>query len=127
MGLPIPFIRMTQLLFNNARASISMNGSITDQFNIDRGIRQGCPLAPYLFLFVAEALHSATRAAATLGQLTGINLPDGITQQLLLQYADDTSFTLARRQPNLQYRTALLDRFGQATGLVYNPLKSDIY
>ena len=44
---------------------------------------------------MAEALYSATQAVAVRGQLSSITLPDGTTQQLMLQYVDDTSYTMA--------------------------------
>lgn len=43
------------MLLEGASASISLNGFHTDTFSIGQGVRQGCPLAPYLFLLVAEA------------------------------------------------------------------------
>jgi hypothetical protein len=108
MGFLVQFVRMVRMLFYNAHASVSLNNEIIESFVIERGMRQGCPLIPYLFLIVAEALHSATRAAAARGQLSGITLPDGATQQLMLQNANDTSYTLAGLQPNLDHLSTLL-------------------
>ncbi len=51
------FINMVKLLFKNAEAIICINGSITKAFKIRRGVRQGCPLAPYLFILVDEVLN----------------------------------------------------------------------
>jgi hypothetical protein len=127
MGLPSPFIDMIRLLFRDARAAVSLNGEPTESFEICRRVRQGCPLAPYLFLLVGETLHAATRAAVAASTLSGIMLPDGVTQQTLLQYADDTTFTLAGEEHNLLAISSLLQDFGYATGLVYNPQKSVLY
>jgi hypothetical protein len=127
MGIPAGFISMAQMLFQDAEAAVSLNGEATVHFPIQRGVRQGCPLAPYLFLLVAEALHSATRAAVADGSLSGITLPDGVTQQTLLQYPDDTPFSLQGIERNLQMVSTLLSKFGEASGLVYNPRKSVVY
>lgn len=40
-----------------ASFAILINGSATPSFNIDRGIRQGCPLSSLLFLLVMEGLR----------------------------------------------------------------------
>jgi hypothetical protein len=77
-----------------------------------------------LFLLIGETLHSATRAAVAAGTLLGITLPDGITQQTLLQYADDTRFSLAGIERNI---SSLFNKFGLTTRLVYNPRKSVVY
>ncbi|GLT37028.1 hypothetical protein SLA2020_113700 [Shorea laevis] len=40
-----------------ASVSILVNGSPTDEIKMERGIRQGDPIAPFLFLIVAEGLN----------------------------------------------------------------------
>jgi hypothetical protein len=127
MGLPVSFIDMVRLLFQDARAAVSLNGEPTASFEICSGVRQGCPLAPYLFLLVGETLHAATRVAVAANKLSGIVLPDGVSQQTLLQYADDTTFTLVGEERNLLAISSLLQDFGHATGLVYNTRKSVLY
>lgn len=57
LGFPPFFIHMTELLFTGAMASVSVNGNRTSKFPISQGVRQGCPLAPYLFLIVGEVLN----------------------------------------------------------------------
>jgi hypothetical protein len=78
-------------------------------------------------LFIGETLHVATHVAVTASTLSGIILPDGITQQTLLQYADDTTFSLVGVESNIHTISLLLAEFGLMTGLVYNPRKSVVY
>ena len=58
MGFPQTFIKLVNLMLVDAEASIIINGHISSSFKINRGVRQGCPLAPLLFLILGEALHS---------------------------------------------------------------------
>ena len=54
--------------------SILVNGSPTDQFVPSKGLGQGDPLAPFLFLIVAEGLAGAVRQVESKGILEGISV-----------------------------------------------------
>jgi len=85
MGIPSSFVNLTKMLFTNAETSVCINGSDTESFPVLRGVRQGCPLAPYLFLFVGEALNVAAKHLLHTGELTGIILPEASGKQLMNQ------------------------------------------
>jgi hypothetical protein len=50
LGFPMEFIDMTKMLFEDVAVSVKVNGSNSTLFKICRGVRQGCLMAPYLFL-----------------------------------------------------------------------------
>ena len=61
-----------------------------ERFTLERSVHQGCPLAPYLFLFFAEAMAHFLRAPTT--GLLGMRLPIRDDAELLdSEYADDTA------------------------------------
>jgi hypothetical protein len=49
-------ISWIKLLFENTTAAVNLNGSPGNNSKIERGVRQGCPLAPNLFIIVGEVL-----------------------------------------------------------------------
>jgi len=71
-----------------------VNGKASKALVIERGMRQRCPLAPYLFLIVGEALNDKIYEEQKLGRNENIHLPMPDRKQIIAQYADDTSFTL---------------------------------
>jgi hypothetical protein len=70
--------------------SILINGQPTESFKPSRGIRQGDPLSPYLFIICAEVLSSLLSQAANSGWLTGVpSSPRGPRLNHLF-FADDS-------------------------------------
>jgi hypothetical protein len=70
--------------------SVLVNGSPTEEINIRRGLKQGDPLAPFLFLLVAEGLGSMMRQAVELISFAPFLVGRGELPVSHLQYADDT-------------------------------------
>ena len=127
LGFPQAFIKMVSLLFHDASACVKINGVPSPYFPIQRGVRQGCPLAPYLFLIVAEALNAMISQEMRAGRIQGISLSFEGCQQIIAQYANNTSFTLYGDEVKVRWLVYLLETFCLATGLVLNWTKSNDY
>jgi hypothetical protein len=50
------FIKWVSLLLSDTRALAVVNGFFSSKVSFGAGVRQGCPLAPLLYVFVAESL-----------------------------------------------------------------------
>ncbi|XP_026378730.1 uncharacterized protein LOC113273184 [Papaver somniferum] len=72
MGFPAIFIGWIELCITSPKFSILINGSSYGYFGARRGLREGCPLFPYIFVMVMELLSiilqntGTTNAAANL-------------------------------------------------------------
>jgi hypothetical protein len=52
LGFSEQWIDWTSIFYQGAEISVLVNGQPGEKFNMERGVRQGCPLAPYLYLFI---------------------------------------------------------------------------
>jgi hypothetical protein len=62
MGFPSLWRKWIRECISTATASVLVNGSPTDEFPLERGLRQGDPLSPFLFLLAAEGLNVLMQA-----------------------------------------------------------------
>jgi len=106
--------------------SVLVNGSPTKEFRPMRGLRKGDPLAPFLFLIVAEGLTGLVRKAVKEDLLRGIKVGRVELECCLLQFADDTMFMCEDSFSNVFTIKAILRVFELASGLKVNFYKSKI-
>lgn len=71
--------------------SVLVNGSPTEEFKVSKGLRQGDPMAPFLFLIVAEGLSGLMRSVVQKNLFKGYKV-GGVeyTEISHLQYAGDS-------------------------------------
>ncbi|GKU98555.1 hypothetical protein SLEP1_g11546 [Rubroshorea leprosula] len=75
---------------STTRCSMLVNGSPTEEFDLEKGLRQGDPLSPFLFLMIMEGLNGLVKKAEIEGLLQGIEIGKRGLTVSLLQFADDT-------------------------------------
>ena len=78
--------RWVNIFYTNIESTVINNGFITNWFRPSRGVRQGCPLSPYLFILSAEVLSNKIRQDFG---VKGIKVFENEIK--LSQFADDTT------------------------------------
>ena len=77
-------------IFSSATSAALLNGVLGKTFHCKRGVRQGDPLSPLLFVLAADFLQSMINKARTMG-LLNLLVPMEHNQDFpVIQYADDT-------------------------------------
>ena len=105
-------------LYNNVESGVMNAGFMTNYFKVSRGVRQGCPLSPLLFVMAVEILALTIRQ----NQLCkGIELPNGQNAKIS-QFADDT--TLILKDTSLRKAMNIVNSFGVLSGLQLNKKKT---
>ena len=85
-GFGSDFIRWFSVLYKDISSCVCNNGVHLDYFTLERGVWEGDPLSPYIFITVLELLSINLRIN---DNIHGINI--GETEIKMLQYADDTT------------------------------------
>ncbi|XP_058784579.1 uncharacterized protein LOC131659399 [Vicia villosa] len=72
MGFGVVWRRWMDLLIFQSKMLVLVNGSPTKEFVVEKGLRQGDPLSPFLFVLVTEALTGLVRKSMELGEYCGL-------------------------------------------------------
>ena len=121
-GYPTKVINWCRTLYNNIETCIINNGNTTEFFKPERGVRQGCPLSPYLFIIAVEILSLWIKQNP---KIEGLKDNRG-GNYIISQFADDTSFAITNTKNNLLKLFEQLALFEKTSGLKINVNKTEI-
>jgi hypothetical protein len=106
--------------------SVLINGEATDFFKCGRGLRQGCPLSPLLFILVMEGLSLLLKDSQRAGKLTGINVSRTI-KILHILFVDDVIIMTKATMQEWWEIDKVLKFFCLTSGLNINVEKSTFH
>ncbi|GKE54582.1 RNA-directed DNA polymerase, eukaryota, partial [Tanacetum coccineum] len=110
---------------HSSKGSILVSGSPTDEFHFRRGLKQGDPLSPFLFILVMESLHLSFQNVVDEGLFKGVSVGSSL-QLSHLFYANDVIFMGQWSESNIITIVHALDCFHKASGLRMNLQKSKL-
>ncbi|GKV29210.1 hypothetical protein SLEP1_g38156 [Rubroshorea leprosula] len=126
LGFNIIWRGWIQECLQSSMISVLINGSPTRQFRVGKGLRQGDPLSPFLFLIVAEGLNGLMSSAVEKELYKGVRIGNGATIVSHLQFADDTIFFGEATEDNIRVVKCIMRIFEMASGLKINFGKSQL-
>lgn len=127
MGFCEEWVKRVMQCVTTVSYSIKFNGVSLPPFKPTRGIRQGDPLSPYLFIIVANVLSLMIKQAIQSGTLRGIRLNPKCPTLSHLFFADDSIFFLDGTIVECQNLASILHQYCYASGQAINLNKSGIF
>lgn len=106
--------------------SFLINGSPQGRVLPTRGLRQGDPLSPYLFILCTEVLSGLCRLGETNGTLAGVKVARGSPPVNHLLFADDTMFFCRTDLKSCSALASIIRNYEEASGQCINFNKSSI-
>jgi len=126
-GFDHNWVRWVMALVTSSSFSILVNGSPSEVFSPSRGLRQGDPLFPFLFILMMEALGRSIKQAKAVGKIKGLLLSENGQALTHQQLVDDT---MLQGIPIFKEATTykqILNAFAMAIGMEVNLSKSKIF
>ena len=125
LGLQESFISLIMRCVTSVSFSVRINGVLSDFFRPTRGIRQGDPISPYLFLLCAEGLSCLLKAVGHLSKGVRIGVHSPWISYLL--FADDCIIFSEASQRGANRLQEILDTYSRGSGQLVNRDKSAVF
>ena len=129
MGFKEKWLGWIEWCISTASFSVMLNGSLEGFFRSSRGLRQGDPLSPYLFVLGMEYFSLLVDRAAEGGFISGYKFKgrnDTKRQITHLLFADDTLVFCKDTEDQMAYMSWILAWFEALSGLRINLDKSSL-
>ena len=121
-GFKETFRKWVKMLLFKSKITIQSNGFISEFISVTRSIKQGCPLAPLLYILHAEPMACSIRQSPN---IVGIKLPENnfYREAKLNQFVDDTQF-FVKNESYIPYILDILKNYELASGAKINKDKT---
>ena len=120
-NFPSVIKKWVNILHTDIVSCFTNNGKMYSYFPLQRGVRQGCPLSPYLFIIASELLAISIRKNP---KIKGISIGD--KEHKIKLYADDTQLFILFEEESFTETVLTINFFSSVSGLTINFDKSNL-
>ena len=114
------FMNWVKLFYTDVESVVVINGWTSSFFRPSRGVRQGCPLSPLLYVLSIEVLAECIRKSP---RITGVTIPHSMDPCKCSGYADDTTVAVTNDE-SIEETFNVYNKFERASGARLNRGKS---
>ncbi len=127
MGFHDKWISLITKCISTVSYSLLINGEPTGHITPSRGLRQGDPISPYLFLLCTEGLNGLIRKATLQGNIHGVSLCPRGPKITNLFFADDSLLFCKASILECQKIQEILATYEKASGQQLNRAKTTLF
>jgi hypothetical protein len=126
MGFSTNWVDLIMKCVTTVSYRIKVNGDLSSAFTPERGLRQGDPLSPYLFLLCAEGFSALLHKAEAEGLISGVKICPAAPSVSHLLFADDSLILIRATKEDATQLQNILDLYERCSGQMINKLKSAV-
>jgi len=119
IGFDRQWVRLIIICLETVDYSVIVNNEMVGPIIPDRGLRQGDPLSPYLFILCAEGLSALFRKAQRCGDLHPISICNNAPTISHLLFADDCFLFFRANEKEAQVMKKILHTYELSSGAGY--------
>jgi exonuclease III len=126
MNFPTNIINTIMRCVSTVSFSILINGKPTKSFIPERGLRQGDPLSPYLFILCADVFSGLIAKAQAKSKIHGVKIAPSAPEITHLFFADDSIIFCRANEEETNKVKSIISKYQQASGQLVNYNKSEL-
>ncbi|XP_057440277.1 uncharacterized protein LOC130732189 [Lotus japonicus] len=126
MGFPLSWVNLIMSCVTTMNFSILLNGAPQTPFAPGRGLRQGDPLSPYLFILCGEVFSALINKAVMSSSLHGVKVARSAPVISHLLFADDSVIFAKATPEEVESVKEILSTYERVSGQVINLDKSTL-
>ncbi|CAM8914848.1 unnamed protein product [Rhodiola kirilowii] len=126
MGFPVEWVDKVMKCVKSVSYRVRVNGLISDKFFPERGLRQGDPLSPYLFVICTEWLVSRLEELQGQGLIRGVKVSRSAPMIYNLLFADDSILFIRAEVDDIMNLKSTLVKYQDLSGQQINLNKSEV-
>ncbi|XP_025608180.1 uncharacterized protein [Arachis hypogaea] len=125
-GFSSEWVRLVMSCMKSATYRFKINGNLSTKIYPQRGLRQGDPLSPYLFILAAESFTVLMEKAMSDNLISGIKLAPSAPVITHLLFADDCIIFAGAQEEEIYQLIQILNKYTEASGQRINTEKSGL-
>ncbi|XP_057730440.1 uncharacterized protein LOC130945751 [Arachis stenosperma] len=125
-GFSTEWVKLMMSCVKSANYRFKINGKLSAKIHPQRGLRQGDPLSPYLFILAAESLTILMERALKDNLISGIKLAPTAPVLTHLLFADDCIFFAGAQEEEIYQLIQIINKYTEASGQRINIEKSGL-
>jgi hypothetical protein len=127
LGFDQKFVNLIHKCISTINFTLLLNGCKSGSFSPSRGVRQGDPLSPYLYILCSEILARMINREVAAGSIKGVKVETNAPSISMFSHTNDVLLFCGTKISEISNLMKCVDKFCDWLGLSINQEKTNIF